>query len=112
MIEDTGRVVVMDFGLARMVRGNGLTQQGAFLGTIEYMSPEQALGTELDQRSDIFALGLILYELLTGELPFSAESALVSLIKRTQEAAAPVTQVLATFRERSMPSWRDAWSAT
>jgi eukaryotic-like serine/threonine-protein kinase len=97
MIEDTGRVVVMDFGLARTVRGNGLTQQGAFLGTIEYMSPEQALGTELDQRSDIFALGLILYELLTGELPFSSESAVVSLIKRTQEAAVPVTQVLATI---------------
>ena len=58
MIDDEGRVVVMDFGLARTVRGNGLTQQGAFLGTIEYMSPEQALGTELDQRSDIFALGL------------------------------------------------------
>jgi eukaryotic-like serine/threonine-protein kinase len=89
--------VVMDFGLARTLRGNGLTQQGAFLGTIEYMSPEQALGTELDQRSDIFALGLILYESLTGELPFGAENALVSLIKRTQEAAVPVSQVMSTI---------------
>jgi eukaryotic-like serine/threonine-protein kinase len=97
MIDDTGRVVVMDFGLARTVRGNGLTQHGAFLGTIEYMSPEQALGTELDQRSDIFALGLILYELLSGELPFLAESAVVSLIMRTQEAAVPVSQVIATI---------------
>ena len=97
MIDAAGRVVVMDFGLARTLRGNGLTQQGAFLGTIEYMSPEQAMGTELDQRSDIFALGLILYELLSGELPFVADSALVSLIKRTQEAAVPVSKVMATI---------------
>jgi eukaryotic-like serine/threonine-protein kinase len=97
MLDSTGRVVVMDFGLARTLRGNGLTQQGAFLGTIEYMSPEQALGTDLDQRSDIFALGLILYELLTGELPFGAENALVSLIKRTKEAAVPVSQVMSTM---------------
>jgi len=97
MVDGAGRVVVMDFGLARTVRGNGLTQQGAFLGTIEYMSPEQALGTELDQRSDIFALGLILYELLSGELPFGSDNALVSLIKRTQEAAVPVSKVMATI---------------
>ncbi len=97
MVDAAGRVVVMDFGLARTVRGNGLTQQGAFLGTIEYMSPEQALGTELDQRSDIFALGLILYELLSGELPFGSDNALVSLIKRTQEAAVPVSTVMATI---------------
>ena len=97
MVDGDGRVVVMDFGLARTVRGNGLTQSGAFLGTIEYMSPEQALGTELDQRSDIFALGLILYELLSGELPFAADSAIVSLIKRTKEAAIPVSKVIATI---------------
>jgi len=97
MVDRDGRVVVMDFGLARTVRGNGLTQSGAFLGTIEYMSPEQALGTELDQRSDIFALGLILYELLSGELPFTADSAIVSLIKRTKEAAVPVSKVIATI---------------
>jgi eukaryotic-like serine/threonine-protein kinase len=97
MVDAAGRVVVMDFGLARTLRGNGLTQQGAFLGTIEYMSPEQAMGTELDQRSDIFALGLILYELLTGELPFGSDNALVSLIKRTQEAAVPVSKVMATI---------------
>jgi serine/threonine protein kinase/tetratricopeptide (TPR) repeat protein len=97
MVDAAGRVVVMDFGLARTLRGNGLTQQGAFLGTIEYMSPEQAMGTELDQRSDIFALGLILYELLSGGLPFGSDNALVSLIKRTQEAAVPVSQVMTTI---------------
>ena len=90
MVDDQGRVLVMDFGLARTLAGDGMTQTGAFLGTMEYMSPEQALGKELDQRSDIFALGLILYELLAGERPFVAESALASLIKRTQESAVPV----------------------
>ncbi len=68
-----------------------MTQTGAFVGTMEYMSPEQALGKNLDQRSDLFALGLICYEMLTGKMPFQAESALASLIKRTQERADPVT---------------------
>lgn len=92
MLDGAGRVVVMDFGLARTLGADGMTQTGAMLGTMEYMSPEQALGKDLDQRSDIFALGLILYELLVGERPFVAESALVSLIKRTQEPAIPVLE--------------------
>jgi serine/threonine protein kinase/tetratricopeptide (TPR) repeat protein len=91
MIDGTGRVLVMDFGLARTLDGNGMTQTGAFVGTMEYMSPEQALGKNLDQRSDLFALGLICYEMLTGKMPFQADSALASLIKRTQERAEPVT---------------------
>ena len=86
-----GRIVVMDFGLARTIEGDGMTQSGAMVGTMEYMSPEQALGQDLDQRSDIFALGLICYEMLTGNMPFRAESALASLIRRTQERAAAVT---------------------
>ncbi|MGD0792976.1 MAG: tetratricopeptide repeat protein [Terriglobales bacterium] len=93
MQDGTGRILVMDFGLARTLGGDGMTQTGAIVGTIEYMSPEQALAKELDQRSDIFALGLILYEMLTGKGPFAAESALASLIKRTQERAIPVSDV-------------------
>ncbi len=89
MVEDAGRVVVMDFGLARTIEGNGMTQSGALVGTMEYMSPEQALGKDLDQRSDIFALGLIGYEMLTGNMPFRAESAIASLLKRTQTRADP-----------------------
>ena len=91
MRETTGRILVMDFGLARTMEGDGMTQTGALVGTLEYMSPEQALGKELDQRSDIFTAGLILYELLTGKMPFTADSALASLIKRTQERAIPVS---------------------
>jgi serine/threonine protein kinase/tetratricopeptide (TPR) repeat protein len=93
MVEENGRVVVMDFGLARTIEGDGMTQSGAMVGTMEYMSPEQALGKELDQRSDIFALGLIGYEMLTGAMPFKAESAIASLLKRTRESAAPLTKV-------------------
>ncbi len=93
MQDGTGRILVMDFGLARTLGGDGMTQTGAIVGTMEYMSPEQALGKELDQRSDIFALGLILYEMLTGKGPFVADSALASLIKRTQERATPVSDV-------------------
>ena len=93
MQDRSGRILVMDFGLARTVEGDGMTQTGALVGTMEYMSPEQALAKDLDQRSDIFALGLILYEMLTGKQPFVAESALASLIKRTQERAIPVSDV-------------------
>lgn len=91
MREESGRVLVMDFGLARTVEGDGMTQVGALVGTMEYMSPEQALATPLDHRSDIFTAGLILYELLTGKMPFRADSALASLIKRTQERALPIS---------------------
>lgn len=90
MREKTGRILVMDFGLARTVQGGGMTQTGALVGTMDYMSPEQALGKPLDQRSDLYTVGLIFYELLTGKTPFAAESALARLIQRTQERATPV----------------------
>jgi tetratricopeptide (TPR) repeat protein/predicted Ser/Thr protein kinase len=91
MRDKTGRILVMDFGLARTLEGDGMTQTGALVGTMDYMSPEQALGKELDQRSDLFALGLIFYELLTGKMPYKADSVVASLLKRTQERAAPVS---------------------
>src|ERR1700692_2893900 len=73
MRDKHGRIVVMDFGLARSLGGTGMTQNGVILGTLEYMSPEQALGSTLDQRSDIFSVGLIFYELLTGKAPYEAD---------------------------------------
>ena len=93
MRDAAGRVVIMDFGLAKTVQSDGLTQTGMMIGTMEYMSPEQAMGSELDARSDLFAVGLIFYELLTGYIPFRAESAIASLVKRTQERAVPLTEV-------------------
>jgi eukaryotic-like serine/threonine-protein kinase len=89
----SGRILVMDFGLAKTLEGERMTQTGAMVGTMEYMSPEQALAGNLDQRSDIFSLGLIFYELLTGATPFRADSALASLIKRTQERVVPVSEI-------------------
>ncbi len=91
MQDKQGRVLVMDFGLAHSVESVGMTQTGALLGTMEYMSPEQALGHALDARSDLFTLGLIFFELLTGTLPFRAETSLASLLKRTQERAVPIS---------------------
>jgi eukaryotic-like serine/threonine-protein kinase len=92
MQDQNGRILVMDFGLARTLEGDGMTMSGALVGTMEYMSPEQALSKNLDQRSDIYSLGLIFYELLSGETPFRADTALASLIRRTQEKPVPVSQ--------------------
>ncbi len=93
MRDGAGRVVIMDFGLARSLQGDGMTQTGMMIGTMEYMSPEQAMGKELDARSDEFAVGLILYELLTGFMPYQADSAIASLVKRTQERVTPLVDV-------------------
>jgi serine/threonine protein kinase/tetratricopeptide (TPR) repeat protein len=93
MQDNSGRILVMDFGLARTVGSEGMTQTGALLGTIAYMSPEQSLGKHLDQRSDLFAVGLIFYELLSGKTPFRAETAMASLLLRNQERAVPVREL-------------------
>jgi serine/threonine protein kinase/Flp pilus assembly protein TadD len=93
MRDQHGRIVVMDFGLARSLGDTGMTQTGAIVGTLEYMSPEQALGTTLDQRSDIFSVGLIFYELLTGKAPYEADTAIASLMKRTREEARSASDV-------------------
>ena len=97
MQDKQGRILVMDFGLARSLESGGMTQSGALLGTIEYMSPEQAMGAHLDGRSDIFSLGLIFYELLTGKMPYKADTAMASLLKRNQERAIPAAELDASI---------------
>ena len=93
MIEESGRACVMDFGLARSVETTGLTQVGAVLGTPAYMSPEQAKGIPADERSDLFSLGIIAYQMLTGVVPFKAETVLASMLLRTQGPPAPPVQL-------------------
>ena len=100
MLDSQGRVVVMDFGLARTVASDGMTRTGLMVGTMEYMSPEQANAKELDARSDIFTVGLILYELLTGKMPYQADSVVASLLMRTQTRAVPVSD-----HDSSIPRW-------
>jgi serine/threonine protein kinase/tetratricopeptide (TPR) repeat protein len=97
MQDKQGRILVMDFGLARSLESGGMTQTGALLGTIEYMSPEQAIGKQLDSRSDLFAVGLIFYELLTGRMPYKADTAMASLLKRNQERALPAAELDASI---------------
>ncbi len=89
----SGRILVMDFGLARSLESDGMTQTGMLLGTIDYMSPEQAMGKSLDARSDLFTLGLIFYELLSNTMPYKAETAMASLLKRNQDRALPLTDL-------------------
>src|SRR5450759_234346 len=89
MIDAAGRVLVMDFGLARSLETSGLTQTGALLGTPAYMSPEQAKGATLDPRSDLFSLGIIFYEMLTGTVPFKADNLWATVLSRTQAEPPP-----------------------
>jgi tetratricopeptide (TPR) repeat protein/predicted Ser/Thr protein kinase len=99
MLDSAGRVTVMDFGIARSTElaGMGLTQTGALVGTPEYMSPEQARAEEVDARSDLFTLGIIFYELLTGNTPYRAETAYATLLKRTTERPRPPIELDATI---------------
>jgi tetratricopeptide (TPR) repeat protein/predicted Ser/Thr protein kinase len=93
MIDAQGKVYVMDFGIARSVGSEGLTMTGALVGTPEYMSPEQVKGEDVDGRSDIFTLGIIFYELLTGKMPYRAETIQRAMYKRTVErAVAPAAE--------------------
>jgi serine/threonine-protein kinase len=79
MIEPGDRVTLTDFGIAKTVGGAQLTQVGAIVGTPEYLAPEQALGQPTDHRADLYALGIVLFELLTGRTPFRAETPLATL---------------------------------
>jgi serine/threonine protein kinase/tetratricopeptide (TPR) repeat protein len=85
MIDDNGNVRIMDFGIARTVKEKGITGPGVMIDTPEYMSPEQVEAKEVDQRSDIYSLGVIMYEMLTGRLPFEADTPFAVGVKHKSE---------------------------
>ncbi len=88
VVEPSGFLKVMDFGIARLAnppKGKGLTEAGMSIGTPDYMSPEQLSGTELDQRSDLYAAGVVLFECVTGKVPFEAETTWALVAKHLEE---------------------------
>jgi serine/threonine protein kinase len=85
LIDPAGRAKVTDFGIARSLEAQGLTAPGRVLGTTDYVSPEQALGHEVTAQSDIYSLGIVLYEMLTGEAPFKADTQVAVAMQHVRE---------------------------
>jgi len=93
LIDQEGRGKVTDFGIARSLEAHGLTATGRVLGTTDYVSPEQALGHEVTVQSDVYSLGIVLYEMLVGEPPFKAESQVAVAMKHVQQPMPDVQRV-------------------
>jgi beta-lactam-binding protein with PASTA domain/predicted Ser/Thr protein kinase len=93
MITNDGEVKVMDFGIARTATGDTLTQTAAVLGTASYLSPEQAQGEPVDPRSDIYSLGCVLYEMLTGRPPFTGDSPVAIAYKHVRDDPVPPSRL-------------------
>ena len=93
ILTDDGRPVLLDFGLAQMGGESRITRTGATVGTAAYMSPEQAQGNQMDQRTDVWSLGVLLYEMLAGQLPFRGEYELAVMYNIVNEEPAPVRRV-------------------
>ena len=100
MVTEMGIVKVMDFGIARVLGTEHYTQGGYMMGTPAYMAPEQVLGGEIDGRADLYAVGVVLYRLLSGQLPFSADTAIAMVQKQVNESPTPITQF-----QPDLPLW-------
>jgi len=100
MMTDSGAVKVMDFGIARVLGTEHFTHGGFMMGTPAYMAPEQVLGREIDGRADLYSVGVVLYRLLTGQLPFKADTAISMVQMQISEAPTPIV----TFRP-DLPAW-------
>jgi eukaryotic-like serine/threonine-protein kinase len=92
LIDPEGRAKVTDFGIALSLESDGLTKTGRVLGTTDYVSPEQAMGKEIDARSDIYSLGIVLWEMLVGDVPFKAETLVGVAMKHVNEPLPDVQQ--------------------
>jgi len=93
LINTEGRAKVTDFGIARSLEAHSLTATGRVLGTTDYVSPEQALGHEVTEQSDLYSLGVVLFEMLTGEVPFNAESQVAVAMKHVKDPLPDVQRV-------------------
>ena len=107
LIDEEGTAKVTDFGIARSLDEEGLTADGRVLGTTDYVSPEQALGHDVNGQSDIYSLGIVLYEMLTGDVPFHGENQVAVAMKHVREdlpdVAARRPEVSARPRRRAGP---------
>jgi serine/threonine protein kinase/Tfp pilus assembly protein PilF len=99
VVDKAGLAKIMDFGIARSLRAAGMTAEGMIIGTPEYMAPEQVEGQETDQRTDIYALGAILFEMVTGRPPFEGDSALSVAYKHKNELPFPPRKLNAQIPE-------------
>jgi eukaryotic-like serine/threonine-protein kinase len=93
MLDTNGNVKVMDFGIAR-AGDSGMTEAGSILGTAQYLAPEQARGLPVDERSDLYSVGIVLYEMLTGTVPFKGDSAVTVALKHVNEMAPEPAQLV------------------
>jgi serine/threonine-protein kinase len=93
MLDPRGQPILMDFGVAKIIGGQQHTATGAIIGTVAYMSPEQVRGESVDERSDIYSLGIILYEMAAGRPPFEGSSAMTVMMKHVNEPVPDLRQV-------------------
>ncbi len=93
LIDGSGRVRVTDFGIARAAGGSEITRTGSVLGTAQYLSPEQAQGMEVTATSDVYAVGIILFEMLTGRVPFEGDNAVAIAMKQVSEQPPPPSSI-------------------